>query len=236
MKERLECDFVTNGRRIHATRDAVERALEGVQPEKVRAQWLSVRGRRYPVRQAFAVAFGIARSDVRTRTAMRVFRSLGFTVVTSRPPSGKAEDQRPKPRFPYIAWMPVVAETQRLDLRPIELKWSPWHRWEQMVVDDRGGAGVQVPEGTPGVYEARLEGEDERLVVGRASDLYERVKDSLVRGRKRHPAGSKLRANEDLSQVRVRWAITDRPAAAEEELHRLHRRRFGRLPKYVEHT
>ena len=33
--------------------------------------------------------------------------------------------------------------------------------------------------------------------------------------------------------VEVRWAETDRPAAAEEELHRRHRERFGRLPRYT---
>ena len=242
MKERLECDFVVRGSRIRATRESVERALESVEPEKVRAQWLIARGRRYPVRQAFAVAFGTPRRDVRTRTAVRVLRSLGFDVYTCRAETGTTErpttaaEPRPKHRFPYTAWMPVAAETQRLDLRAIELKWSAWHRWEHLAVDDRGGAGVQVPEGTPGVYEAKVEGEKERLVIGRASDLYERVKDSLVRGRKYHPAGNKIRANEDLSQVRVRWAITDRPAAAEEELHGQHRRHFGRLPRYVEHT
>jgi hypothetical protein len=240
MKPRLGCEFVMKGQRLHATREAVEAALKGVEPEKVRTKWLIVQGRRYPVRQVFAVAFGIPRGDVNTRTAVKVLRRLGFEVDTSpaetRGEPGSEAERRPKPRFPYTAWMPVTAELQRLDLRAIELKWSPWHPWELLAADDRGGAGVPVPEGTPGVYEAVIEGEPERLAIGKASDLYERVKDSFVRGNHLHPAGEKIRANEDLSRVRVRWAITDRPAAAEEELHQQHRRRFGRLPKYVAHT
>jgi hypothetical protein len=149
---------------------------------------------------------------------------------------GQAGEQRPKPRFPYVAWAQKVAEVQRLDLRAIELRWSEWHRWEDLQEDDRGGRGVQVPDGSPGVYEAKLEAEPARLVIGKASDLRARVKQGLVKGHRPHPAGAGIRTHEDLSQVRVRWAVTDRPAGAEEGLHRLHRRRFGKLPKYTGHT
>jgi len=235
--------FVLKGTQIRTTREAVEKALEGIAPEPVRTHWVSIRGRRFPVRQAFAAAFGVARRDVKTRVAVRVLRKLGFDVYTARAgtPRPAAEphapgQQVPKHRFPYTAWMPVAAETQRLDLRAIELKWSKWHCWEDLARDDRGAGGVHVPEGTPGVYEAKVEGENERLTIGRASDLYARVKDSLVSGRKYRRGGDKIRANEDLSKVRVRWAVTDRPAAAEEELHLQHIRQHGRLPRYTQRT
>jgi hypothetical protein len=253
MKDRVECDFTVKGRRIHGTRDGVEKALRGVEPEAVKAQWVMIGGRRYPVRQAFAVAFGMVRSDFVTNTALRVLQRLGFEMYTGQAKAGTGRatagtgERRGdggtaeggggvRARFPYSAWVPKTVELERLDLGAIELRWSEWHRWEDLVKDDRGGRGVQIPEGTPGVYEAKLEGEEERLVIGKASDLWVRVRQGLVRGHTGHAAGAKLRANEDLSQVRVRWAVTDRPGAAEEELHQRHLRRFGKLPKYTEHT
>jgi hypothetical protein len=245
MKDRVECHFVAQGRRIRATRETVEQALRGVPPEEVSADWVTIRGRRYPVRQAFALAFGVPRKDLKTKTALRVLRRLGFEVFRRRPreadqatsarPTAAAE-QRPKPRFPWAAWTPKTVETERLDLRAIELKWSEWFTWEDLAKDDRRGEGIQVPDGTPGVYEAKLEGANDFLMIGKAADLQSRIKAGLVKGSLRHEAGAKIRANEDLSRVRVRWALTGRPAAAEEELHQQHLRRFGRLPKYTQRT
>ncbi len=237
MKDRAECRFTVKGKEFAGTREGVEKALEGVPPEGLRAHWVVMHGQRYPVRQAFAVAFGIERDDVRTGTALRVLRSLGFAVYTYRPRSATTPaEQRLRPRFPYAAWVPKTVETDRLDVRSIELHWSEWHRWEDVAKDDRGGGGVEVPEGASGVYEAKVEGQRERLVIGKAADLWVRLKQGLVRGHLRHEAGAKIRANEDLSRVRVRWAVTDRPAAAEEQLHQRHVKRFGRLPKYTEWT
>ena len=55
--------------------------------------------------------------------------------------------------------------------------------------------------------------------------------------RTQHLEGSRLQSgDEDLSQVLVRWAVTDGPAAAEEELHRRHIATFGHLPKYTSRT
>jgi hypothetical protein len=39
-----------------------------------------------------------------------------------------------------------------------------------------------------------------------------------------------------LGRVFIRWALTDRPAAAEEALHLDRLRRHGRLPKYTQRT
>lgn len=63
-----------------------------------------------------------------------------------------------------------------------------------------------------------------------------RIKQGLAKGKAKHSAGRRLRASETVSKIVVRWAVSDRPAAAEEELHRMHVARFGRLPKYVRHT
>jgi hypothetical protein len=243
MNDRVEYEFTVKGKRIRATREGVETALRGVDPKTLQVYSVVIGGRRYPIRQAFSLAFGLKRTDTTTSTAIRVLRHLGFDVSSRPKPAnpkvdgqGAPAEQRKKPRFPYSVWYPRAAEVERLDLRVIELKWSEWHRWEDLAKPERGPGGVQVPLGTPGVYEAKLEGQEERLAIGRASDLWHRVKQQLVRSQRRHPAGAKIRADEDLSKVRVRWAVTDRPAAAEEDLHQRHMRRFGRLPKYTERT
>jgi hypothetical protein len=51
-----------------------------------------------------------------------------------------------------------------------------------------------------------------------------------------HSTGEKIRANEDIAEIYVRWAVTDRPSAAEEELHRQYKAKFGQLPQYTVHT
>ncbi|MBM3472941.1 MAG: hypothetical protein FJX75_06730 [Armatimonadetes bacterium] len=246
MKPQPECEFVFQGRRVRATREGVEKALQGVEPEPVTTDWVIIHGRRYPVRQAFALAFGIVRQYVRTNMALRVLRRLGFGVVRSTTrqgaqatcgtPAGPTAPRQGgvRPRFPYMPSMPKTAEMERLAPRAIELRWSEWYRWEDLAKDDRGGKGVQVPDGTPGVYEAKIEGQKEFLVIGKAAVLQVRLKAGLVKGSLRHEAGAKIRANEDLSKVRVRWALTDRPATAEEELHLRHLERFGKLPKYTD--
>ena len=88
----------------------------------------------------------------------------------------------------------------------------------------------------PGVYEAKYINAEERLTIGKTSNLRMRIKQGLIKGKTPHSAGQKIRDNEDTSRIVVRWSITDRPAAVEEELHKRHINMFGELPKYVDHT
>ena len=124
---------------------------------------------------------------------------------------------------------------REIHIPPIELDWSEWHSWHDVERDARKD-GVIVPNKQPGVYEVRCEGQKERLAIGKSSDLRMRIKQGLVRGKVGHPAGDKIRAKENLENVVVRWAVTDRPAAVEEELHGRHKGRFGELPKYTSFT
>ena len=128
----------------------------------------------------------------------------------------------------------IKVEEEVLHIPTVRLGWSSWVPWRKLELDVRLG-GVSPPD-SPGVYEAKYEGCDERLVIGKASNLRMRVKQGLVKGKVPHSAGEKIRLNEDISRIVVRWAETDRPAAAEEELHKRHLEKFGKLPKYVEHT
>jgi hypothetical protein len=73
----------------------------------------------------------------------------------------------------------------------------------------------------------------ERLHIGRTGNLRMRIRQGLVKGATPHSTGKRIRQEEEVSRLVVRWAVTERPAAGEEELHRLYRQQFGRLPKYT---
>jgi len=125
-------------------------------------------------------------------------------------------------------------ENEVIEIPRIELKWSEWTPWDLKI--DARGTGIKVPNKVSGVYEVRYIDTEERLTIGKASDLRMRIKQGLIKGKIPLSAGKKIRANEDRSRIVVRWAITARPAAAEEELHKKHFIKFHRLPKYVEFT
>ena len=120
---------------------------------------------------------------------------------------------------------------REVHIEPIVLEWSEWHSWRDVERDAREG-GVAVPNEQPGVYEARLIGREDRLMIGRASDLRMRIIQVML-WNGGHPAGEEIRAHENVEDVVVRWAVTERPAAVEEELHIRHEGRFGDLPKYT---
>jgi excinuclease UvrABC nuclease subunit len=125
-------------------------------------------------------------------------------------------------------------EDQRIEIPPVRLHWSDWTPWEQVFCLVAEG-GANIPN-RPGVYEARREGEEPRLTIGKAANLRMRVQQGLVRGQAPHSAGKRIHAQEPVAGIVARWAETERPAAVEEHLHQEHKRRFGRLPEYVDHT
>ena len=118
----------------------------------------------------------------------------------------------------------------------IVLEWSEWVAWDDLKVDTSHDGGVRAPIRQSGVYEPKCVNAEERLTIGKASNLRRRIKQGLVKGTTPHSAGERIRQHEDVSRIVVRWATTDRPAAVEEELHRRYEDRFGRLPKYTLRT
>lgn len=123
-----------------------------------------------------------------------------------------------------------------INIPPIVLRWSDWISWNDLKLDARYEGGVRVPNYESGVYEVKYRDSEERLTIGKTSNLRMRIKQGLVKGKVSHLAGEKIRANEEVSRIIVRWAATDRPAAMEEELHKRYLDKFGKLPKYTEHT
>jgi len=126
-------------------------------------------------------------------------------------------------------------EKEEINIPTIVLDWREWIPWDDFKIDVRYGGGVRVPT-EPGVYEVKYRDDENRLHIGKASDLRMRIKQGLVKGTVPHSAGERIRAREDVSRIVVRWAVTDRPAAVEEELHKRHRAKFGKLPKYTQRT
>jgi hypothetical protein len=132
----------------------------------------------------------------------------------------------------------MTAERSIIRIPTIVLHWSPWHTWHELSLDARGGGGVRIPNKQRGVYEVRPSlGGKERLTIGRAANLRMRIRQGLVKGLTPHSSGTRLRsAISDPSKLEVRWALTDRPAAAEEELHQRYVKAFGRLPEFTLRT
>lgn len=73
--------FVVNGQAVRISREGVERAMEGIDPEPIRSHAVVVRGVRYPVKQVFATATGLDRLDFTSATARRHLANLNFKLL-----------------------------------------------------------------------------------------------------------------------------------------------------------
>jgi len=126
-------------------------------------------------------------------------------------------------------------EIDIIEIPRIELRWSEWHPWEELKEDARSG-GIKIPNEVSGVYEVKYMDSEERLTIGRTTNLRYRIRQALVKGLALHSSGKEIREKEDVSRLVVRWAVTDRPAAVEEELHRRYVEKHGMWPLYTDHT
>jgi hypothetical protein len=73
-------EFQLGGKGYVLSKDEVEDYLKHIVPEDVRKHYVSVNGRRYPVKQALAAAIGRPVTDFITTDAIRIFSNLGFEV------------------------------------------------------------------------------------------------------------------------------------------------------------
>jgi len=231
----MESLFSLNGQSFVLTAEKVEAALRDVTPEGIWRHGVEIGGRLFPVTQALAVTLGLERKDCTSRTARRLLRRLDLKVVTFE---GRTRREMARERLrealPYRSRQVGWVKDELLELEPILLEWFRWHRWVDLA--EHGAAILELPFIFPGVYEARLKRDERRLTIGRAMSLGPRILYGLIRGSSRHPSGRKIRENEDVTKVLVRWAFTNRPAAAEEELHHRHFHKWGHLPKYTVRT
>jgi hypothetical protein len=139
-------------------------------------------------------------------------------------------------RWDALPGSQAIPRQDIIRIPPIPLKWSDWVPWASLAIDARREGGVSVPS-KPGVYEVKRRDAEIRLTIGKASNLRRRVKQGLVKGSLPHSTGERMREeNVDFADVVVRWAVTDHPSAAEEELHDRHQRDHGQLPLYTKQT
>ena len=128
---------------------------------------------------------------------------------------------------------------QRIEIPPLTLIWSHFIPWDDLKLDSRSDPrAVNVPA-EPGVYEVYRTNDEEdapALHIGKTSNLRMRIKQGLVKGKVPHSTGKRIRKSEDTSILIVHWAVTDRPAAVEEELHRAHIEFHGDFPIYTKVT
>ena len=114
-----------------------------------------------------------------------------------------------------------MGERQHLENLDITLHWSEWIDWDfatgSKILDESG------------VYEAKFKNQEKRLYIGETNKLSKRV--SFLRTSTHH-AGEKIRTNEDISNIEIRWAETGQYKNAERELLKMHCIKFGSWPKY----
>ena len=159
----------------------------------------------------------------------------GLTYVPC-PPRRTTSAAGPPAREPRARGGAVHAGETSEEFCMRNLEWSEWCSWNDLKLDARSEIGaVSVPE-KPGVYEARLENHEERLTIGQTDNLRRRVKQGLVKGTLDHSSGERIRDNERVDNIVVRWAETDCPGAVERELHERYMKKFGKLPKYTRRT
>lgn len=94
-------EFVLNGQAMSLTVSEVEDRLSGQRPEPVQTHGVRVSGVVFPVKQAFAIASGVPRTDFTSHTARRLLGALGFalTGATNERPrvaGGSPSDQDPR--------------------------------------------------------------------------------------------------------------------------------------------
>lgn len=123
--------------------------------------------------------------------------------------------------------------------RSLKFEWYPWVSWDDMKQYAGGKRPlVSIPK-EAGVYEVRHVDRkpDECLLIGRADNLENRIREELVKGDKTpHPNRQQLlaEASGDTSKLVVRWATTDFNLELENLLLNKYKKRFRGLPKYVD--
>jgi hypothetical protein len=128
-------------------------------------------------------------------------------------------------------------ETKVIDIPKIVLNWSDWVPWTELEEGALSKAGVRIPNRVPGVYEVRYLDSEERLTIGKTSNLRMRLRRGLIEGKSPHSAGKRIRENEETERLEIRWAESEWPSAAEEALHKEYRKKHNdRLPKHVIRT
>jgi hypothetical protein len=121
-------------------------------------------------------------------------KTVVFKAILPVPSMMKDYDIKEREKLIKIETMEME---EVINIPPITLKWSGWVEWDEIKKDTRMG-GIKIPNMKPGVYEAKYVDCEERLTIGRASDLRMRIRQGLVKGKTPHSAGERIRAEKIL--------------------------------------
>jgi len=122
-------------------------------------------------------------------------------------------------------------EEEIISLPEIRLEWTEWYTWEDIYMP-AWESDLDIPP-KPGVYEVKSIDNDEILLIAGTNNIKNRIKYALTHGTRKHFSGERIKTNEDISKMTIRWAETIFPYCAEEILIRLHVEKFHKLPKYI---
>jgi hypothetical protein len=72
--------FILNGKAYDRTKEDVENAMAGEQPDPVRQYFVMVNGKRFPPKQVLAKALDLGRVEFTTMSASNILQRLGFKL------------------------------------------------------------------------------------------------------------------------------------------------------------
>ena len=146
--------FVLGGKDFELSREDVELALEHVAPSDVRKYFVSVHGRRYPVKQALAIATGVPSDRFISTDATRVLQNIGFDVerVGQQPKPARTESELLFEEYltgnalGFFEFEPKIEGTSRtpdyrlnLDGKPVLIEVKEFRPDPALFVNMRGG-------------------------------------------------------------------------------------------------
>ena len=120
-------EFILNGRSMSLSAEQVTHRLSGQHPDAIHTYGVDMNGVVYPVKQVFALATGLPKSDFTSDTARRLLERLGFRIVGPKrgrdpQPAAKRAVEPAAPVDPR-AW-PWEGEVQR-----VFSEWLTLHGW-----------------------------------------------------------------------------------------------------------
>ncbi|HJN18621.1 MAG TPA: hypothetical protein QGH10_24175, partial [Armatimonadota bacterium] len=218
----MEIEITLKGRKRRVSRERIIEALDGVEPDHEAIYMVDIEGVAFPVRQALCDSLGVDRRGVHSDGAASTLKRLGFDVVRN-PVVARRQGTPEEKTAEEGSWAARRSRQEEagydeLEIGTIHLRWSYLEHWEDLAGTGEHAAEVSLPPHEPGVYEVYRSGQADPIYIGQSADLKRRIMNAMIQGTAIHQAGRKMRENEEPSALRVRWAPTERPAAAEEEL------------------
>jgi 5-methylcytosine-specific restriction protein B len=72
--------FKLNGKWYTLTKDDLEHLLRGHNPPRITIYWVQIGRRRWPIKDAIAIATGVPPANFYTYDAYRILKGMGFVV------------------------------------------------------------------------------------------------------------------------------------------------------------